>query len=117
MTHNSNPWHEARLLQATLAALGVEEGEIAFPAASVPCAGAICFVSENLTESPELTPSMAAELHATIQRVHRALQGFSVLLKEGSLSLLEGDSGGFLAAWAQCPVLREENYEEVCARC
>jgi len=90
------PWHEALTLKTTLLALGVENGEIAFPGLEDE---ACCFVSENLSESPELTPSMARVMVDALRKVRRPLEGYSIRMEEGRMSVHEGDSGAFLVAW------------------
>ena len=97
MTLHRDLWNQALRLKATLLALGVQDGEIAFPAGGE--AGTACWVSETLGESPELTPSMIRVLQGGIQAAQCALEGYSVRLQAGHFSLQEGDSGGFLMAW------------------
>jgi hypothetical protein len=97
MATTQNPWNEALRLRTALAFLGVEEGEIAFPAPSA--AGALCFVSEAINEAADITPTQAKALQATLQRFRVPLEGRSIRLEAGSVELYHGDSGEFLMPW------------------
>jgi len=85
--------------------LGVDEGEITFPAVSSAVDDALCFVSETISEAPCLTPSMAEALQRTLQSFREIMQGRSIRYQANGVDLLEGDSGDFLTAWGQIPVL------------
>ena len=91
-----DPWHEALLLKSTLLDLGIEDGEITFSGLEH---GTLCFLSETLSDDPSLTPSMAELLRTTLERVREPLEGYSIRLQEGRLSMSEQDSGDYLVAW------------------
>ena len=95
-----NPMNEALRLRTELASLGVDEAEIAFPETNSQAGpGVICFVSETLDDSPELTPSLARRLRNALAPYAATLGGRSVRLEGNSCSLIWGDSGAFLIPW------------------
>ena len=94
-----NAWNEALRLKSTLADLGVEEGEIAFPG---PGTRGLCMVSQAIAEAPAITPTQAAALRATLGRFRTQLEGRSVRLEAGTVNLFLGDSGDFLLPFSGC---------------
>ena len=91
MTQMASAWNEALRLRLALTALGLGEGEIAFPESA---SGTLCFVSESISEAPHITPTLA-------QAVREALEGRTIRYQADRVDLLEGDSWAFLVAWSE----------------
>jgi|GEM_PF-1857831 hypothetical protein len=96
-----NPWNEALRLRTVLMTLGVEEGEIAFPEPAAREPRALCFVSETIGEAAAITPTQASQLQAALRGFRVPLEGRSIRLEAGAVSLFQGDSGAFLMPWGE----------------
>jgi len=94
-----NPWNAALQLKTALAALGVTEGEIAFPEA--PRDRTLCFVSEAIDGAVDLTPGRLRQLQAALRGFRKVLGGRSIRLEDHSVDLFHGDSGDYLVSWRE----------------
>ena len=100
MTQICSAWNEALRLRLALTALGLGEGEIAFPKPE-SAFGALCFVSESISEAPHITPTLAQAVREAIQPFREALEGRTIRYQADRVDLLEGDSWAFLVAWSE----------------
>ena len=98
MTQMASAWNEALRLRLALTALGLGEGEIAFPESA---SGTLCFVSESISEAPDITPTLAQAVREAIQPFREALEGRTIRYQADRVDLLEGDSWAFLVAWSE----------------
>ena len=98
MTQMASAWNEALRLRLALTALGLGEGEIAFPESA---SGTLCFVSESISEAPHITPTLAQAVREAIQPFREALEGRTIRYQADRVDLLEGDSWAFLVAWSE----------------